>query len=84
METLETRERLLAQRVSLAIEIGIRDLDNRRTADHKDFLATTDRLIKEISTLKDEFNASLDKKYVRSKQLVDETHNAYESSIAFL
>ena len=42
--------------------MGIRDLDNFRTADHKDFIATADQLIKEISPLKDEFNASLDKK----------------------
>lgn len=77
VETLETSERLLAQRVSHSIEMGIRYLDNHQTADHKDFIATADRLIKEISILKDEFNASLDKQSVHSKQLVNETHNAY-------
>lgn len=51
MEILETGGRLLAERVSLAIEMGIIDLDNHRTTDHKDFIATAVHLIKEISTL---------------------------------
>lgn len=75
---------MLAQRVSLKIEIGIRDLDNRRTADHKEFLSTTEKLIKEIRTLKDEFKVSLEKQVVHSNKLVEETHNAYESSLVVL
>ena len=64
--------------------MGIRDLDNRHTTNHKEFLSTAEKLIKEITTLKDEFKVSLEKQAIHSNKLVKENHNSYESSVVVL
>ena len=64
--------------------MGIRDLDNHRTVDHKEFISTAEKLIKEITALKDEFKASLEQQATHSNKLVEETHNASESSLTVL
>lgn len=69
-----------AEHMIIMVEMGIRELDNSITADHKEFISTTERLIKEVTALKDEFKLTLQKQETHSKQLVEETHNAYESS----
>lgn len=45
LERLETRECLAMEMIALNVEMGIRGLDNNRTADHKEFLATAECLI---------------------------------------
>lgn len=56
VERLETREQLAAERISLKVEMGIRALDNNRTANHKEFLANVERLIQESPQLKSNSN----------------------------
>lgn len=45
VERLAVRERLATGRISLNVEIGIRALDNARTADHREFLSNVETLI---------------------------------------
>ena len=52
VERLETRERLAAEWILLHIELGIRDLDTSHFTDHKQFLATAENLISQVTTLK--------------------------------
>lgn len=63
--------------------MGIRALDNSRTADHKKNLATAKNLIKEVTALKDEIKSTLEKQTTHSTQLVEETHNAYSPPLRF-
>ncbi|XP_023754907.1 uncharacterized protein LOC111903362 [Lactuca sativa] len=84
VEILETREHLTSERISLKIEMGIRALDNNRTADQKQFVSTAENLIKEVTTLKEEIKSTLESQTAHSKHLVQETHNAYESVIVVL
>lgn len=64
--------------------MGIRALDNSRTADRMEFMAPADNLIKEVTAWKDSFKTSLEKQATHSNELVKETHNAYESTIVVL
>lgn len=47
-------------------------------------MSTFKNLVKEVTTLKDELKTSPEKQAIHSKKLVEETHNAYESTIAVL
>lgn len=84
VECLETREKNAAERILLRIKMGIRDLDNRRTADHSQFLSTAEKLISQVVSLKEEIKSSLEAQAAHSQKLVDETQNAYESALAVL
>ena len=84
VERIETRERLAVERISLNVEMGIRALDSNRTADHKEFLAAAERLIQEVSAIKAELQYTTVDQAVQTKKLVEETHNAYRSTIAVL
>ena len=64
--------------------MGIRALDNNRTADHKEFLAIAKHLIQEVSAIKAELQSTIADQAVQLKKLVEETHNAYESTVAVL
>ena len=75
---------MATERTSLKVEIGIRALDNNRTVDHKEFLVTDECLIQEVSAIKTELQSTIMDQAVQSKKLVEETHNAYESTIAVL
>lgn len=84
VEQLETRERVATEQMIIRVKMGIRQLDNRRTVDHKEFISTAEKLILEITTLKNDFNQSLEKQASHSKQLVEETYTVYESGLAVL
>ena len=77
VERLEARERLAVERISLKVEMGIRALDNARTADHKQFLSTAKTLIQDVTTIKEEIKSTLDCQDTNSQNLVQETNNAY-------
>lgn len=64
--------------------MGIMGLDNERTFDHKKFILEAKNLMNEIKELRTEFQQTMEKQATYSKQLVDETHTAYESGIAVL
>ena len=84
VERLETIERLAAQRISLKVEMGIRALDNNRTADHKQFLSTAETLIQEVTAIQEEIKSTIDHQAAHSQTLAQETHNAYEFALAML
>lgn len=84
VERLEARECLAAERISLKVEMGIWALDNNRTADHKKFLSIAKTLIQEVTSIKEEIKSTLDRQAAHSQNLVQETHNAYESALAVL
>ena len=81
---METRERLDADRISLKVEMGIRSLDNNRQAHHNEFMAASECLISEVSTIKDNRQATIADQSTLSQKLIDETHTAYESIISVL
>lgn len=47
-------------------------------------MSTAERLINEVSTIKVELQSTIVGQVGHSKKLVEETHNAYESTIAVL
>lgn len=64
--------------------MGIRSLDTSRKADHQQFIATAERLITEVSTIKVELQSTIAGQDAHTKKLVEETHKAYESTISIL
>lgn len=85
VERLEERELLSAERISLMVEMGIRALDNNRTTDHKQFLSTAKNLIKEVTTLKNEIQSTLENQATTSNNHQwPEMHNASESALLVL
>lgn len=84
VERLEVNERMDAERISLKFEMGIRSPDNNRTVDHKDFMATIERLIQEVSAIKNDLKTTIADHAIQSKKLVEETQNAYEWTIMVL
>lgn len=68
VEWLETKERMNEERMIIGVEMGIRELDNNKTVDQKEFISTVERLIMEVTTLKDEFKLTLEKQATHSKQ----------------
>lgn len=64
--------------------MGIQALENNQIADHKHFLSTAETLIQEVTTIKEEIKSTLSRQTALSKNLVQETHNAYESALAVL
>ena len=83
-DRLETRERLAAERISLKVEMGIRSLDNNRQADHNEFMATAERLIFEVSAIKDNLQTAIADQSSLSQKLIAEIYIAYESTISVL
>ncbi|KAL7615165.1 hypothetical protein Lser_V15G05831 [Lactuca serriola] len=81
---METRERLAVERISLKVEMGIRSLDNNRQVDHKEFMAAAERLISEVSAIKDNLQAAIADQSTLSQKLIVETHTTYESTISIL
>lgn len=71
IEVLEIREMMNAQRILLKIAMGIRDLNNRRTTYHKEFLSIAENIIKEVTKLKYDFKKTLERQASHSKQLVE-------------
>lgn len=61
--------------------MGIWALENNITADHKQFLSTAENLIKEVTALKNELKSTWENQAISSKNLVQETHNTYESAL---
>lgn len=84
VEHLEARERLFVEHISLKVEMGIRALDNTRKADHHQFIAIAEKLISEVSTIKSDLQSIITDQPAQSRKLVEETHNAYESTISVL
>ena len=64
--------------------MGIRDIDNRRTADPKEFMSIDEKLVKEVIELKNDLNQTIENKDSHSNQLVEETHTEYESRLVVL
>ena len=81
---METRERIAAERIVLQVEMGIRDLHNRRTVNHKEFMLKVEDFIKEVLQLKIELQQTMKPQVRNSKHLVDETHATYETGFAIL
>lgn len=69
---------MTAERILLWIEMGIRNLDNRQTADHKEFLSKAEDFVKEVKELKLELQPTLHTQEKNSNEPVDKTHTAYE------
>ena len=84
IERLETRERMVAKRISLKVEMGIRSLDNNRQADRREFMAVAERLISEVTAIKTDLQAAIADQASHSEKLIVETHIAYESAISVL
>ena len=81
---METREKLTVERTRLHIKMGIRQLDNQRTLDHKEFISMAKELIKDVQELKTELQHTLQTQEGKSKQIIEETHIAYESGFVVL
>lgn len=75
---------MTAERILLWIEMGIRNLDNQRTTDHKEFMSKVENFIKEVKELRTECQQTLQTQASNSKQLVEETNTAYELGFAVL
>lgn len=84
VERLETRERMVEKRMILRGEMGIRELENQRTANHKDFMSKSEDFIKEVKKLKEDLQEMLQTQKSKSKNLIDEIHTAYESGFVVL
>lgn len=78
VKRLETRERMVVERMILRVEMVIRDLDNRRIAGHKDIMCKVEASIKEVTKLKDVLQKTLQTQETNSRKLIEETHTAYE------
>lgn len=59
VDILEKRERMTVERVVLRVEMCIRDLHNRRTVDHKEFMSKDEGFIKEVKELKNNLQQTL-------------------------
>lgn len=70
IERLETREQMTIECILVRIEMGIRDLDNRRTAYHKDFISKAKNFITEVKKLKDVLHNTLQTQEGNSKKLI--------------
>ena len=68
----------------LCIEMGIIQLENQRTSDHLEFISKATNLIDEVKALKIELQKTLQDQENKSKQLIDETHTAYETGYSVL
>ena len=75
---------MVAERISLKVEMGIRSLDNNRQADHREFMAAAERLISEVTAIKTDLQAAIADQASHSEKLIAETHTAYESVISVL
>ena len=75
---------MAVERISLKVEIGIRSLDNNRKDDHKEFLAAAERLVSEVTAIKKDLQAAIADQASQSLKVIDETHNAYESTMSVL
>ena len=64
--------------------MGIRSLDNNRKAYHKEFLATAERLMSEVTAVINDLQVAISDQASNSKRLIAETHSAYESVITVL
>lgn len=59
--------------------MGIRQLDNPRTLDQKEFISKSTELIEDVMALNNKLQQTLQAQECQLKQLIDETHTAYES-----
>lgn len=84
IEVLETREKFTAERTLLCIEMGILQVDNQRTSNHKEFISKAKDLIEEVKELRTELQQTLQAQESKSKQLIDENYTAYESWFSVL
>ena len=75
---------MTTERVVLQVEMGIKDLDNRRTTDHKEYMSKVEDLIKEVTQLKTDLQKTLQTQARNSKHLINETLTIYESGFAVL
>lgn len=57
IEHLEAREWLVAERISLKVEMGIQALDNNHKVDHQQIITTVEKLIYEVSSIKFELQS---------------------------
>ena len=62
----------------------MRQLDNQRMTDHKEFLTKAEALIKEVRELKTELQQTIQTQEGKTNQLIKETHTAYESGYSVL
>lgn len=59
IQALETREKLTTERMILHIEMGIIQLDNQRTLDHREFISKVKNVIEEVKELNTELQQNL-------------------------
>lgn len=75
---------MAAERISLKVEMGIRSLDTNRRVDHQDFMAAAERLITEVTAIKQGLQTAIADQAAQSQKAIEETHTAYESTISVL
>lgn len=72
---IETKEKFMAERVLLRVEMGIHRLYVQRQSDHQKFFKMAEEILKEV---KDQFVKVTINQEDETKFLINETHNTYK------
>lgn len=64
--------------------MGIRQLENQRTADHQKFIKKATYLINKVKDLQNELQKSMKEQETKSQQLISTTHIAYKTGYLVL